>query len=120
MTPEMHRIALKSPKKALAHPFGAQKKDCCTVLCSSPCGVIRGYGAAVLAALLVSFPSADHFHAAYAAAGLEVAVLCGHQAGLHDPADGLQLCGICCHIVEQCSALGSMLACGGPQRTASC
>lgn len=86
------------------------------MLCSSPCGVIRGYGAAVLATLLVSFPSADHFHAAYAAAGLEVAVLCGHQAGLHDPADGLQLCGICCHIVEQCSALGSRLACGGPQR----
>ena len=90
------------------------------MLCSSPCGVIRGYGAAVLAALLVSFPSADHFHAAHAAAGLEAAVLCGHQAGIHDPADSLQLCGICCHIVEQCSALGSMLACGGPQRTASC
>ena len=28
MAPEMHRIAPKSPKKALAHPFGAQKGDC--------------------------------------------------------------------------------------------
>lgn len=27
MTPEMHRIVLKSPKKALAHPFGAQKRE---------------------------------------------------------------------------------------------
>ena len=26
MAPEMHRIALKSPKKALAHPFGTQKR----------------------------------------------------------------------------------------------
>ena len=26
MAPEMHRIALKNPKKALAHPFGTQKK----------------------------------------------------------------------------------------------
>ena len=26
MAPEMHRIALKNPKKALAHPFGTQKR----------------------------------------------------------------------------------------------
>ena len=26
MAPEMHRIALKKPKKALAHPFGTQKR----------------------------------------------------------------------------------------------
>ena len=38
----LQRIAQKYPKKALAHPFGTQKRDCRTALCSSPCGVIRG------------------------------------------------------------------------------
>ena len=40
MTPEMHRIALKSPKKALAHPFGAQKKG---LLHSAVQQSLRGY-----------------------------------------------------------------------------
>ena len=33
MTPEMHRIALKTPKKALAHPFRAGNPEC-PPLCS--------------------------------------------------------------------------------------
>ena len=36
MTLEMHRIVPKPPKKALAHPFGTQKRDCRTALCGSP------------------------------------------------------------------------------------
>ena len=113
-SPIMARNAFYRAASRRKTPANA-KRDCCTSLCSSPCGVIRGYGSAGSAALLIGLPSADDLQAAYAAAGLEAAVLCRHQAGIHCPADGLQLCGIGCHIVEQCRALGSGLACGSPQ-----
>ena len=105
----MARNALYRAASRRKTPANA-KRDCCTALCSSPCGVIRDYGSAGSAALLIGLPSADDLQAAYAVAGLEAAVLCRHQAGIHCPADVLQLCGIGCHIVEQCRALGSGLA----------